>query len=120
MADFLSARWFEGVNETLRRAPAPPRDATPWRLVVEFTGAPASVPHALTLTIDDHGARLDPGDHDDAGTRIRLDVDDARALSAGRLTSADALREGRLTVRGDLGPVVALLAWARDAHPEGA
>ncbi|MGC8509588.1 MAG: SCP2 sterol-binding domain-containing protein [Acidimicrobiales bacterium] len=116
MADFLSAHWFEEVNETLARAPAPPVDATPWRLVVEFIAAPATGPHALTLTIDDDGARLEPGDHLGAETLIRLAFDDARALSEGRLTSADALREGRLTVRGDLGPAVTLLAWARDAH----
>ncbi len=116
MADFLSTPWFEEVNETLAHAPTPPRGAAPWRLVVEFTGAPATGPHALTLTIDDDGARLEPGDHLGAETLIRLTFDDARGLSAGRLTSADALREGRLRVRGDLGPAVALLAWARDAH----
>ena len=116
MADFLSPPWFEEVNETLARAPTPPSDTAPWRLVVEFTGAPATGPHALTLTIGDTGARLEPGDHLGAETLIRLTFDDARALSSGRLTSANALREGRLKVRGDLGPAVALLAWARDAH----
>ncbi len=116
MADFLSAAWFDEINDALSRAPAPPPDVLPWRLVVEFTKAPSTVPSALTLTLDDSGARLEPGDHVNAETTIRLTFDDAHALSAGRLTSADALRDGRLTVRGDLGPAVAVMAWAREAY----
>ncbi len=118
MADFLSAAWFEEVNESLRDAGSPPRSGdAPWRAVFEFANAPATSAHALTFTVDDAGARLERGDHLAADILIHLDFHDARDLAAGRLDSATALREGRLKVRGDLRPVVELVAWARAIHP---
>jgi hypothetical protein len=116
VADFLSTAWFEGVNETLRGA-APPPGVSPWRAVFAFATAPATRPHALTFTVDDAGARLEPGDHAAADILIRLDFDDARRLATGQLDSATAWRDGRLTVRGDLRPVLELVAWARTLRP---
>jgi SCP-2 sterol transfer family len=117
MTDFLSAEWFIALNETLARAGTPPlggRDVL--RVVLEFTGGPKSVPHALTFTVSAEGAEGEAGDHLAADAVVRLTYDDAVALTAGTLESGVALREGRLKVRGDVQALVPLLEWLLASH----
>ena len=114
MSDFLSDQWFEELNARLVTAPPLPTGARACQVVVEFEGAPATAPHALTLTVGE-GARVTPGDSLGADVILRLSVDDARALTAGELDSAAALREGRLKVRGDVNVVVPLAGWLHTA-----
>ncbi|MFI5034608.1 MAG: SCP2 sterol-binding domain-containing protein [Acidimicrobiales bacterium] len=118
MADFLTDDWFVGLNATLAAAGAAAlAGAHPVRVVLEFADGPASLPHALTFTLTRDGATVNPGDHLAADALVRLTFSDARALVAGDVTSANALREGRVKVRGDLEAVVGLVEWLRRAHP---
>ena len=75
------------------------------------------MPHALSLSVSTDGASAEVGDHLAADAVIRLSYRDAEALTDGTLDSADALREGRLKVRGDIHGLVPLLAWLLQAHP---
>ena len=109
MPDFLSPDWFSALNAALASVEAP--DDVLRRVVVEFLGAPASLPHAMTLTIGPEASGVAAGDHLAADALVRLDYVDARAIAEGRLASADALREGRVKVRGDVDAILPLLEW---------
>ena len=119
MADFLTEEWFVGLNDTLREAGPVPlsKDAKVFRVVLEFSDAPVSLPHAMTLTLTSDQASLSAGDHLAADALVRLSYADAVALTTGKLDSATALREGRLKVRGDVHAIVPLLDWLQRAHP---
>lgn len=118
MADFLSAEWFSALNETLQRAKTPPvGERGVIRVVLELVDGPPSAPHAMTFTVDEHGASAEAGDHLAADAVVRLTYDDAVALTRGTLESAVALREGRLKVRGDVQALVPLLEWMLESHP---
>jgi hypothetical protein len=103
VAEFLSPEWFAGVEQRLLdTGPLRGAPADPLHVVLEIEGAPSSGPHAITLSASTSGTSLQPGDHLAAETILTLRYDDALALSEGRLSSATALREGRIKVRGDL------------------
>jgi ubiquinone biosynthesis protein UbiJ len=114
--DFLSPEWFSSLNAALAKVAAP--DGELRRVVVEFLGAPSSVPHAMTLTISPDACGVAAGDHLAADALLRLDYADALALAEGRLESGEALREGRVKVRGDVNAIVPLLEWLLSAHHE--
>ena len=119
MADFLSAEWFQELNDTLENAdpvPLTPGAATT-RIVIEFPDAPSNGPHALTFSIGPDGARVEPGDHLAADAILRLSFEDAAALTGGVIDSASALRDGRIKLRGDINAIVPLLSWLQRAHP---
>ncbi len=118
MADFLSDDWFAALNDTLRAAPRPPlAEGSPTlRVVFELAGGPSTSPHAITLTVSPEGAYAERGDHLAANAVVRVSYSDARALTNGELESADALREGRLKVRGDAQALVPLLDWLLGAY----
>lgn len=119
MADFLTPAWFDDLNATLLAAgPVPVESGAPLRRVVlEFSGGPSALPHAMTFTAGADGASVAPGDHLAAHTIVRLSYNDALALFVGSLDSAGALREGRVKIRGDVNAVVPLLSWLQRAHP---
>jgi len=118
VADFLTAEWFAGVNESLATAgPVPLEAPDPVRVVLEFIDSPKALPHAMTFALARAGASVEPGDHLGADAVLRLSFADARALVEGTLSSADALRDGRVKLRGDLDAVVALVEWLKRAHP---
>jgi SCP-2 sterol transfer family len=118
VAVFLSDEWFAGVNVSLSGAgPVPLDGLDPVRVVLEFTDSPKALPHALTFTLARAAASVEPGDHLGADAVLRLSFADARALVEGTLSSADALRDGRVKLRGDLDAVVALVEWLKKAHP---
>ncbi|MFZ1062170.1 MAG: SCP2 sterol-binding domain-containing protein [Acidimicrobiales bacterium] len=120
MADFLSDPWFEALNETLAHAgPVPVKRDTVFRIVIEMTDAPGGAPHALTLTIQDRVAKVDPGDNLLADTLIGMSFSDAKSLFRGDTDSASALREGKVKVRGNINALVPLLEWLQNAHPLG-
>ena len=109
MPDFLSPDWFSTLNATLAGVEAP--DDRVRRMVLEFLDAPGTYPHAMTLTIGPGVCGVVAGDHLAADALLRISYRDARAIAEGRLTSADALVEGRVKVRGDVDAIVSLLAW---------
>jgi putative sterol carrier protein len=119
VAEFLSAQWFDDLNENLRHAEPLPLDASSkaFRVVLEFVDGPTSLPHAITFTMSADGASLCAGDHLSADALVSLTYADALALTAGRFDSASALREGRVKVRGDINAIVPLLSWLQLAHP---
>ncbi len=119
MAEFLSAEWFQGLNDTLANAEPVPvgPDAATVRVVLEFPDAPSSGPHAITFSIGPEGARVEPGDHLAADAIVQLSYADASALTGGDIDSASALRDGRVKVRGDINAIVPLLGWLQRAHP---
>ena len=109
MPDFLSPDWFSSLNAALSGVEAP--DGELRRVVIEFLDAPGGVPHAMTLTIGPEAAGVAAGDHLAAGALLRIAYADARLIAEGRLASADALREGRVKVRGDVDAILPLLEW---------
>ena len=109
MPDFLSPDWFSALNATLAGVAAP--DGPLRRVVVEFPDAPGATPHAMTLTIGPEASGAAAGDHLAADAVVRVSFGDARAIAEGRLSSADALREGRVKVRGDVDAILPLLEW---------
>ncbi len=113
MAAFLSAEWLAALNDTLDAAGPPPLESpeSTVRFVFEFSDGPSALPHALTFSVSAEGAVAEAGDHLAADAVIRLSYRDAEALTEGSLDSADALREGRLKVRGDIHGLVPLLGW---------
>jgi len=117
VSEFLSDQWFEDVNSRLAASPAPdwPAGAVACEVVLSITDAPARRPHSLTLHVAATGVHITAGDSSSASTIIRLGYDDADALSAGRLDSATALRDGRIKVRGDVNALVPLAAWLHAA-----
>ena len=118
MADFLSAEWLAALNGDLREAGPPPIDegANTIRIVFELTDAPSSMPHAITFTVTPGGASVEVGDHLGADAVIRIDYRDGQALTKGTLTSADAVRDGRFKIRGDVQGLRPLLSWILGAH----
>jgi putative sterol carrier protein len=113
VAAFLSDEWFSGLGETLKSAGPPPRDegTEDVRIVFELTDGPSSLPHAVTFAVKNDGVTVEPGDHLAADAVIRISYDDASALASGTLTSAKAVRDGRLKIRGDVHGLVPLLGW---------
>ena len=109
MPEFLSPGWFSDLNAAL--AGVEPPDGALRRVVVEFLGAPSGVAHAMTFTVGPAGCGVVLGDHLGADALLRIDYADARAIAEGRLTSADALRGGRVKVRGDVDVFQSLLEW---------
>jgi len=122
VADFLSEGWFESLSATLELAGPVPlgRDDEVFRVVFEFTGTPATLPHALTFVMTVTGSSVTVGDHLYADALIRLSYEDAVSLASGTLDSAEALRAGRIKVRGDVNAIVPLLDWLQRAHPDNA
>jgi putative sterol carrier protein len=119
VAEFLTDKWFDDLNENLRHADAIALDASSqsFRVVLEFVDGPASLPHAITFTMSADGASLCAGDHLGADAMVSLSYADALALTTGQFDSATALREGRVKVRGDINAIVPLLSWLQLAHP---
>ncbi len=63
----------------------------------------------VTLALGPGGVHAADGDV--ADLTVRLEASDARALAEGRLTGVEALRSGRVRVRGDAALLVELLGW---------
>ncbi len=120
MKDFLSEQWFEELNARLSPSTshALPEGSRACRIVFDVVEAPVVLAQALTLTITDDGARVDPGASPDADATIRIAYVDADALTSGRLDSATALREGRIKIRGDVNALVPLASWLHAAFLE--
>jgi putative sterol carrier protein len=114
---FLSDEWLFELSETLRNAgPAPLAEGTSeLRLVFELTDGPSSLPHALTFAVTQEGVSVTAGDHLAADAIIRISYSDAQALANGSITSANAVRDGRLKIRGDVHGLVPLLGWLLNA-----
>jgi hypothetical protein len=110
---FLSDEWFSQLGETLENAGPAPFDegVVEVRIVFELTDSPSSVPHTITFAVTRDGVTVQPGDHDAADAVIRISYEDAAALASGQLTSAKAVRDGRLKIRGDVHGLVPLLTW---------
>jgi SCP-2 sterol transfer family len=113
--EFLSEEWFASLNERLARAGRPPLNGPVRHVVFEFDEAPTSRPHALTFSIGETLSAA-PGDYLAADAIVRLSFRDGEALTSGAIQSAQALREGRIKVRGDLAAVVELAGWLQAAH----
>jgi putative sterol carrier protein len=114
---FLSAEWFAGLDESLKSAGPPPFDdgAVDVRIVFELTDAPPSLPHAITFAVTHDEVTVRIGDHLAADALIRISYEDAAKLANGTLTSAEAVRDGRLKIRGDVHGLVPLLGWLLNA-----
>jgi putative sterol carrier protein len=110
---FLSDEWFSKLDERLQNAGPAPIDegAVEVRIVFELTDAPASLPHAITFAVTRGAVTVQPGDHMAADAVIRISYNDAAELATGQLTSAKAVRDGRLKIRGDVHGLVPLLGW---------
>ncbi len=127
MPRFLTPEWVAGVNAALVgiALPAPGPDAGlaaaagTYTVAQEVRGTPDGDVR-LVLHAADGALSLELGPlHGPGGAAevtIALDYEDAAALSAGRLSPAEALTAGRIRVRGDLSVLAAaqeLLTAAR-------
>jgi len=104
VTEFLSADWFRTINEVLQSAT--PESAGSWRVVFEWPDGPSSAPHAMTLSCLEGVVGIGIGDHLAADALITLSFNDAKALAAGTLDVAAALRAGSFKLRGDAKAVV--------------
>ncbi|MHB2029311.1 MAG: SCP2 sterol-binding domain-containing protein [Acidimicrobiales bacterium] len=108
----MSDAWLANLNDVLAaRTPTPLSGDEVTRIVLEFTDAPRDGAHELTFTVTATRATAEFGDHLGADAVLRLSYADAVALISGTLDSSQALREGRLKIRGDVHALVPLLAW---------
>ncbi len=137
MARFLSREWVDAFNAALAGATLPiPGHGSglavadgPVTVAEEIRGGPEGDVRLL-LHIDRGALRLERADGLEGGHRaadgggpapdvtMALAYEDAVAMSAGELSPAEALNQGRIRVRGDLTVLVEaqqLLAAARDA-----
>ncbi|MBW4029456.1 MAG: SCP2 sterol-binding domain-containing protein [Acidobacteria bacterium] len=116
MDEFLSQRWCEEMNSRLGAIAhyALPEGASACVVVFEMLDAPSGHPGALSLSLSSEGARVTLGEHPRADTIVRLSYADAVALATGALDSANALRDGRIKVRGDVNALVPLAGWLRE------
>jgi alkyl sulfatase BDS1-like metallo-beta-lactamase superfamily hydrolase len=110
---FLSDEWFSELSVTLQNAGPAPLDegVVEVRIVFELTDGPSSLPHTVTFAVAREGVTVQPGDHLAADAVIRISYNDAAELASGQLTSAKAVRDGRLKIRGDVHGLVPLLGW---------
>ena len=113
MSEFLSDEWFSELGETLQNAGPAPFDegVVEVRIVFELTDGPSSLPHSINFAVTRDGVTVQPGDHRAADAVIRISYNDAAELAKGQLTSAKAVRDGRLKIRGDVHGLVPLLTW---------
>jgi putative sterol carrier protein len=113
VSEFLSDQWFSHLSESLRKAGPAPFDegVVEVRIVFELTDGPSSLPHTITFAVTPDAVTVQPGDHHAADAVIRISYEDAAALASGQLTSAKAVRDGRLKIRGDVHGLVPLLTW---------
>ena len=65
----------------------------------------------VRLVLGPRGVERAPEPQSAADLVVRLDGGDAAAVASGRLASAEALRSGRVRVRGDASVLVDLLGW---------
>lgn len=138
MTRFLSREWIDAFNAALAAAALPPPgDGTglaaadgPVTVAEEVRGGPDG-DIRLLLHVDGGTLRLERSDGPDGGAdeaaggveprpdvTVALAYEDAVALSAGGLSPAEALNQGRIRVRGDLTVLVAahrLMVAARSA-----
>lgn len=118
MTEFLSSEWFVAQNDTLAalgRSLVLSAEFETIRVVVQWDDGPATMPHAVTLTGTSGSLTLSLGDHLAADAIVRVHFADARGVLDGSANVADALREGRVKLRGDSGAVVALMNAVRAA-----
>lgn len=111
MPRFLTAEWTERFNQLLSgvQLTPPGADAGLRAQSGRFVVAEQILDHpdgplTLLVTAGDGTLHLDRARSDEgADVTIALTYADARSLSAGTLRAGDALVEGRVRVRGDLG-----------------
>lgn len=125
MPRFLSAEWLDALGKVVAEIeePAPPPEDGPPRcsrlaLGQLVTGGPdGDVGYTILLGSGISGPRVLPGTSE-AEVVLAEDYETARALAAGERTSAEAMAEGLVKVRGDAKrlvacePLVARLAGA--------
>ena len=128
MPRFLSAEWIDAFDEALEDVvlPEPSADAglaaSSGRFAVaqHVQGGPEGDVTVL-LTVDAGSLRVARVDGDDPEPRpdvtIVLSYEDAVALSTGELPAAEAIRAGRIKVRGDLSVLAAGQAMMVAAQP---
>jgi hypothetical protein len=107
VAEFLNPAWIEERNARLATRGSSCNDTI--RVSFIITDAPSSGHHAVTLTCDTDGARLELGDHLLADALITVSDATVTDLAAGNLTAAAAIEKGLLKVRGD-GNVIPTIA----------
>ena len=113
MTEFLSADWFRTINEVLQSTTLESTDS--WRVVFEWNDGPSSTPHAMTLSCLAGVVGIGIGDHLAADALVTLSFNDAKALAAGSLDVAEALRAGRFKLRCDSKAVVEMANALRAA-----
>ncbi len=78
---------------------------------VDLVLGPSRSTSTVPLILGPGGARRAAEPHAEADLVVRLEADDVAALASGQLASTDALRSGRVRVRGDASILVELLGW---------
>jgi hypothetical protein len=118
MTEFLSEEWFATVNQTLSNGGLVemPEGVSAYSAVFHLEDGPANVPYAFTLLVKPEGGTMSPVDDLLADSVIRISYRDALALYSGKFDSAQALREGRIKISGNVNVLVPLMKWFQDAY----
>jgi hypothetical protein len=117
-AALFTDAWLEECNAALASVPGTLPDARPLVVTELVTGAPPGAHGALTLVVDEAGARLRSGDDAAASAWLTVSMADAEALHDGSLDPAAALTQGRVRIRGDLRAVVDAVGLLAAAHQQ--
>jgi putative sterol carrier protein len=117
MKDFLSEEWFASLNETLKQGGSVelPEGISSFSAVFQIEDGPSSAPHAFTITLKPEGGVVSPVDDFMADSVIRISYNDALALYSGEFDSSQALREGRIKIRGNVNVLIPLMEWFQEA-----
>ncbi|HEX2039218.1 MAG TPA: SCP2 sterol-binding domain-containing protein [Acidimicrobiales bacterium] len=102
MARYLSAEWFEEVNEAARANQELSEVVGGVRLVLQqvvIDGPSGDIHYAVR--IEDGTVTVTPGDAPDADVTVTEDHDTAAALHRGELRAAHAFMTGRIRVTGN-------------------
>lgn len=119
MPDFLTPAWFTWINGRLATTTIDADifiNGNAVRVVFALAGAPSSLPHAVTFSLTPVGVSVASGDHFLADLLVTISFEDARHIAEGTLEGAQALREGRLKVRGDVNALVPFGSWMVSAQ----
>ncbi len=114
---FLEPPWFDDINSRLAAIAIDP-DLAQRRVsvVFQFLDAPATAPHAMTFRVEPTGARVEPVDDISADLVVTITYEDAARLARGEIRSSQALRDGRLKVRGDVNALIVFSTWMSSAQ----
>lgn len=116
---FLEPAWFESMNRRLSSVSLDSQlsaERVCVRVVFDITKSPPSASDVMTFFVDEQGTRLEAVADPAPDLVVSVSYADAAQISSGQMRSSQALRDGRLKVRGDVNALIQFSAWMSEAH----